>query len=180
MRRLARIAAIAVVTSVTLFATQPASVTAQRETRAIFGLPFAEPPGPDTWLLGQVYGNTTGAFAQRRTWYRAGQGIHFGIDFSARCGTPVVAIGDGVVLKVDAREHGSAPHNLLIAHPNGYVSLYGHLLERPMLRVGQRVRRGEVIGLTGDPDLTLYLAPTSTPGDPRPHAKPRLQSASSD
>jgi murein DD-endopeptidase MepM/ murein hydrolase activator NlpD len=132
---------------------------AQGEARAVFGLPFAEPPGPDTWLLGQVYGNTTGAFARRREWYRAGQGIHFGIDFSARCGTPIVAIGDGVVLKVDAPEHGSAPHNLLIAHPNGYVSLYGHLLERPPLRVGQRVRRGQVIGLTGDPDLTCNSRP---------------------
>jgi len=129
------------------------------ETGAPFGLPFAEPPGPDTWLLGQVYGNSVGAFARRREWYRAGQGIHFGIDFSARCGTPIVAIGDGTVLKVDAPEHGSAPHNLLIAHPNGYVSLYGHLLERPLLRVGQRVRRGEVIALTGDPDLTCTSRP---------------------
>jgi len=126
---------------------------------ARFGLPFADPPGPDTWLLGQPYGNTVGAFARRRDWYRAGQGIHFGVDFSAACGTPVVAIGDGVVLKVDAREHGSGPHNLLIAHPNGYVSLYGHLLERPLLVVGQPVRRGEMVGRVGDPDLTCTSRP---------------------
>jgi murein DD-endopeptidase MepM/ murein hydrolase activator NlpD len=126
---------------------------------ARFGLPFAEPPGPDTWLLGQPYGNTVGAFARRRDWYRAGQGMHFGVDFSAACGTPVVAIGDGVVLKVDAREHGSGPHNLLIAHPNGYVSLYGHLLERPLLVVGQPVRRGEMVGRVGDPDLTCTSRP---------------------
>lgn len=156
-RLLAYVAAITVV--VLSSAASPAPVTAQGEAEAVFGLPFAEPPGPDTWLLGQVYGNSTGAFARRREWYRAGQGIHFGIDFSARCGTPIVAIGDGMVLKVDAPEHGSAPHNLLIAHPNGYVSLYGHLLERPLLRVGQRVRRGEVIGLTGDPDLTCTSRP---------------------
>ena len=90
---------------------------------------------------------------------RQGQGIHFGIDFSARCGTPIVAIGDGKVLKVDAREHGSLPHNLLIAHPNGYVSLYGHLLERPKLSVGQIVKKGEQIGLTGDPDVTCTSRP---------------------
>ena len=126
---------------------------------ARFGLPFADPPGPDTWLLGQPYGNTVGAFARRRDWYRAGQGIHFGVDFSAACGTPVVAHGDGVVLKVDAREHGSGPHNLLIAHPNDYVSLYGHLLERPPLVVGQPVRRGEMVGRVGDPDLTCTSRP---------------------
>jgi murein DD-endopeptidase MepM/ murein hydrolase activator NlpD len=109
--------------------------------------------------MGQVYGNSTGAFARRRVWYQAGQGIHFGIDFSARCGTPVVAIGDGTVIKVDAPEHGSAPHNLLIAHGDQYASLYGHLLERPKVRVGQQVKQGEVVALTGDPDLTCTSRP---------------------
>jgi murein DD-endopeptidase MepM/ murein hydrolase activator NlpD len=135
------------------------AMPAQTSDRPPFGLPFATPPGPDSWLLGQSYGNTTGAFARRREWYAAGQGIHFGIDFSARCGTPVVAIGDGTVLKVDARENGAGPHNLLIAHPNGYVSLYGHLHDRPALRVGQAVKRGEVVAVTGDPDLTCTSRP---------------------
>ena len=129
------------------------------QEQAPFVLPFAEPAGPNTWLLGQVYGNSVGAFARRREWYQAGQGIHFGIDFSAKCGTPVVAIGDGTVLKVDAPEHGSAPHNLLIAHPNGYASLYGHLFERPKLKVGDAVKQGQVIALTGDPDVTCTSRP---------------------
>lgn len=143
--------------------TGQAPTTAVAATRAAerppFGLPFAEAPGPETWLMGQVYGNSTGAFARRREWYQAGQGVHFGIDFSARCGTRIVSIGDGVVIKVDAPEHGSAPHNLLIDHQNGYVSLYGHLLERPKLQRGQPVKRGELIGLTGDPDLTCTSRP---------------------
>ena len=132
---------------------------AQTTYHPIFSLPFDTPPGPSTWLLGQPYGNSTGAFARRREWYAAGQGIHFGIDFSARCGTTVVAIGDGTVLKVDARENGSGPHNLLISHPEGFTSLYGHLLERPKLRVGQAVKRGEAVGLTGDPDISCTSRP---------------------
>lgn len=132
---------------------------AEAQGSAPFSLPFAEPAGPETWLLGQVYGNSVGAFARRREWYQAGQGIHFGIDFSAKCGTPVAAIGDGTVLKVDAPEHGSAPHNLLIAHPNGYTSLYGHLLERPSVNVGDSVKRGQVVAKTGDPDLTCTSRP---------------------
>ncbi len=124
-----------------------------------FGLPFATPPGPQTWLLVQPYGNTTGAYARRRIWYGSGQGIHFGVDFGARCGTAVVAIGDGTVLAVDNLSHGSGPHNLLIAHPNGYVSLYGHLLKRPDLRAGQTIRRGQPVALTGDPDLTCASRP---------------------
>ena len=136
-----------------------ASAPARAAATPPLGLPFNSEPGPETWLLGQVYGNSTGAFARRIEWYRAGQGIHFGIDFSARCGTQVVSVADGVVLKVDAPEHGSAPHNLLIDHANGYVSLYGHLLERPKLTRGQRVLRGQPIALTGDPDLTCTSRP---------------------
>jgi murein DD-endopeptidase MepM/ murein hydrolase activator NlpD len=124
-----------------------------------FGLPFADPPGPSTWLLGQAYGNTTGAYRQRATTYRAGQGVHFGIDLSARCGTPIVAVGDGVVSKVDALNHGALPHNLMIDHANGVASFYGHLLERPQLEVGQVVTRGQVVALVGDPDGTCTSRP---------------------
>ncbi len=124
-----------------------------------FRLPFADPPGPSTWLLVQVYGNTTGAFRQRTSTYNAGQGLHFGVDLSAACGYPVVAIGDGVVSKVDALQHGSAPHNLMIDHPNGYASFYGHLLETPALTPGQEVKAGDVVAKVGDPDETCTSRP---------------------
>ena len=134
-------------------------VKAQQEDTAPFQLPFAEAPGPNTWLLGQAYGNTSGAYRQRAGAYSAGQGLHFGIDLSARCGYPIVAIGDGVVSKVDALEHGSAPHNLMIDHANGYASFYGHLFERPALTVGQTVQAGEPIAKVGDPDSTCTSRP---------------------
>jgi murein DD-endopeptidase MepM/ murein hydrolase activator NlpD len=124
-----------------------------------FGLPFADPPGPNTWLFIQPYGNTTSAYRQRVNWYWAGQGLHFGLDLSARCGYQVVSIGDGVVAKVDAMEHGAAPHNLMIDHLNGYASFYGHLLERPDLQVGQAVLRGEPVAMVGDPDQTCTSRP---------------------
>ena len=86
-----------------------------------FQLPFAQSPGLDTWLMGQPYGNTTGAYRQRLTTYGASGGIHFGLDLSAPCGTPVVAIADGVVFAVDG-PFGSPPHNLTIDHPElGYA-----------------------------------------------------------
>lgn len=124
-----------------------------------FSLPFLESPGPSSWLLVQAYGNTTGAYYNRHDLYKAGQGLHFGVDFSAPCGYPIVAIGDGVVAKVDAMQHGSAPHNLMIDHPNGYASFYGHLLERPNLAVGQAVLKGDPIALVGDPDNTCTSRP---------------------
>jgi murein DD-endopeptidase MepM/ murein hydrolase activator NlpD len=123
-----------------------------------FRLPFAAPPVPDTWLLIQMYGNTTGAYYSRDTMYGAGQGLHFGIDFGAPCGTPIVAIGDGVVEAIDG-PYGSAPHNLMIRHANGLASFYGHLLEAPKLKPGQQVKAGEVVAHSGDPYGTCRSAP---------------------
>jgi murein DD-endopeptidase MepM/ murein hydrolase activator NlpD len=123
-----------------------------------FRLPFTAPPGPDTWLVGQVYGNTRTAYLRRDEIYRNGQGLHFGVDFIAPCGTPVVAIGDGVVVQVD-RPYSSPPHNIMILHDNGFASFYGHLLERPSLTVGQAVQAGEVIALSGDFYETCHSAP---------------------
>jgi murein DD-endopeptidase MepM/ murein hydrolase activator NlpD len=132
---------------------------AQVPEKKPFGLPFAQPPGPNTWYLGGGYGNTVGAYFQRDTTYRAGQGLHFGLDFAAPCGTPVVAIGDGSVAKVDAREHGALPHNLMLQLDAGYSALYGHLFERSKLSVGDRVIKGQVVGVSGDSFGTCHSAP---------------------
>lgn len=117
-----------------------------------FLLPFKDQPGPTTWLMGQAYGNTAFAYPQRDELYGLSQGIHFGVDLTAPCGTEILAIGDGVVYAVDNLNFGSAPHNLIIDHPeHGFASLYGHLLNAPDLTVGQKVRQGEVVAHVGDP-----------------------------
>ncbi len=126
--------------------------------RRPFGLPFAEAPGPGTWYVSQPFGNSTYAHAERSGLYRSGQGLHMGLDLAAACGTPVIAVGDGVVLSVDGRG-GAPPHNLMIDHQNGFVSFYGHLLERPALRVGQYVARGQPVALSGDMYSSCHASP---------------------
>ena len=115
-----------------------------------FGSPLAGPPGPGRWFVSQWYGNSVWAYQNRSAVYGAGQGIHFGVDLAAPCGTSVLAIGDGTVFATDG-PYGSAPHNLVIRHPNGFFSLYGHLLERPKIAVGTAVRAGQPVALVGDP-----------------------------
>ncbi len=133
---------------------------AKQPAETPFGLPFDIPAGYSTWYVIQFYGNTTSSYTWRYLWYEAGQGMHFGVDFAAKCGTEVAAIGDGVVAKIDAREHGAGPHNLMIDHPEiGYASFYGHLLQAPQLYLGQSIHRGQIIGYTGDPDLTCTSRP---------------------
>ncbi len=123
-----------------------------------FILPFAGDPGPGSWYFIQPYGNTDFAYIFRDTTYVAGQGLHFGVDIAAPCGTPVLAIGDGTVYSVDSW-HGAAPHNLMINHGNGYASFYGHLLVRSHLKRGEKVKQGQVVGQVGDPDLTCASRP---------------------
>lgn len=115
-----------------------------------FALPFSGLPGPSTWYVTQWYGSTVWAYRNWRDQYSQGQGLHFGVDFAAPCGTPIHAIGAGVVFAVDG-PYGAGPHNIVINHQNGYYSLYGHMLQRSTLQVGQQVKQGDVLGISGDP-----------------------------
>lgn len=73
--------------------------------------------------------------------------FHAGMDFSARSGTPIYASGDGVVVRADNTASGYGNH-IVINHGYGYETLYGHLSAYKVRR-GQRVKRGDVIGLVG-------------------------------
>lgn len=120
-----------------------------------FRAPVDGKPGPESWFVGQWYGNTVWSHDNP---YLAGQGLHFGVDFNTPCGTPVLAIGDGTVFAVDG-PYGSAPHSVVIAHADGLFSLYGHLLERAKLAPNQLVHAGDQIALSGDPAGRCDLDP---------------------
>ena len=128
----------------------PAFGVAAQEPELRFGLPMQGDAGPSTWFVTQWYGNTVSAARNADDLYSVGQGIHFGVDFAAPCGTSVVAIGDGSVFAIDG-PYGSPPHNLVIEHADGLFSLYGHLEVRPALQTGQSISRGAVVGQVGDP-----------------------------
>jgi murein DD-endopeptidase MepM/ murein hydrolase activator NlpD len=74
--------------------------------------------------------------------------MHQGIDFGASTGTPVYAAGDGVVDEIKwANGYG---HWLRLRHSAGWATGYGHLSAYARgLRVGQRVRQGQVIAYVG-------------------------------
>jgi hypothetical protein len=111
-------------------------------------------------MLGQPYGNTTGAYIAGASSYSAGQYLHFGIDISMPCGTPVLAVADATVHSVDNPNRGSAPHNVLLSISElGLAVLYGHLLERSLLIPGQPIRQGEVVGYSGSPDSDCNSRP---------------------
>lgn len=73
--------------------------------------------------------------------------MHTGIDFTAATGTPVYATGDGTV-KEAGYDNGGYGNNVVVNHGYGYQTLYGHM-QKVKVRIGDRVKRGEVIGWVG-------------------------------
>ncbi len=73
---------------------------------------------------------------------------HTGVDYAAPTGTPVMSIGDGKVTSVKYEGHGGK--TVRIKHNSVYSTAYLHLSRYAAgLKVGQRVRQGEVIGYVG-------------------------------
>ena len=73
--------------------------------------------------------------------------LHTGMDFSAKTGTPIYATGDGKISKVRKSRRGYGNH-VIIDHGYGYKTLYAHMIKY-VVRRGQKVKRGEVIGYVG-------------------------------
>jgi murein DD-endopeptidase len=72
---------------------------------------------------------------------------HNGTDFAIPPGTRVAAAAPGRVVRVSS-EFNRGGRKVFLDHGRGLVTTYNHLA-RPLVRVGQRVRRGEVIALSG-------------------------------
>lgn len=79
--------------------------------------------------------------------YRA----HLGVDFGAPRGTPVRAAGNGRV--IFAGRKGGYGNVVIIAHADGYRTLYAHL-SKILVRRGKRVRQGTWIGRVGSTGLS--------------------------
>ena len=72
------------------------------------------------------------------------------VDFGAPQHTPVVAIGDGRITRLQRRK--GHLNSVSIRHENGYVTEYMHLSKiEPELISGQEIQQGETIGFVGRP-----------------------------
>lgn len=73
--------------------------------------------------------------------------FHAGLDFTAPQGTPIYATAEGRVSLSGNSGNGFGNH-VVIDHGFGYETLYGHMV-RVKARLGQMVKRGEIIGWVG-------------------------------
>jgi len=115
---------------------------AENKAELIEAIPSIQPiKNQDLTRMASGYGYRTDPFTKKRR-------FHYGMDFSARKGTPIYATGNGIVKRADNRSSGYGKH-IRIDHGFGYISLYAHL-SKYNVRRGQRVKRGDIIGYVGN------------------------------
>ena len=142
----------------------------QQKLVGLFSWPFA------SWYpITQFFGNTSYAITSGT--YN-GRG-HSGVDFGTPLGTPILAVMDGVVMGAgDTGEYGAMVNGvyrpctsygqwIVLDHMNGLSTRYGHL-SLIKVEAGQEVRRGQVIGYSGNTGVStgphLHLSVAATQG----------------
>lgn len=96
--------------------------------------------------------------------------MHTGLDFSAPIGTEIYATGNAKVVFVGWRQ--GYGNTVELDHGYGYTTLYAHLY-KALVRVGQKVKRGDIIALVGNsgksvgPHLHYEVRIHNKPVDPK-------------
>lgn len=108
----------------------------QSEPEFLFNRPFVIP----------VEGRLTTPFGHTRYVNGKLSGSHLALDLAAKQGTPVQATNDGVVALADNLY--LTGNSIYIDHGMGLFSQYAHLSEL-RVKTGDRVERGDIIGLVG-------------------------------
>jgi murein DD-endopeptidase MepM/ murein hydrolase activator NlpD len=125
-------------------------------------LPSPAAPAVGRFFL-PVHGTVNSGFGPR------GASFHDGVDIGAPMGTPIRAIERGEVIYSDRlRGYGNI---VILRHADGLVSVYAHN-EINLVREGQTVGRGEIIGRVGStgrvtgPHLHFEIRKNNTAQDP--------------
>lgn len=118
-----------------------------------------------------VQGTVSSQFGLKRVFNGQPRGEHKGLDLRGAQGTPIKACADGVVALVDDLYYSG--NTVYVNHGEGVFSAYLHM-SRPLVKPGEVVKRGQVIGLVGatgrvtGPHLHLSLFAQGQSVDPLP------------
>jgi len=98
---------------------------------------------PSIW---PTIGWMTSSFGKRKDPFTGEEEFHYGIDIAASHGSPIFATADGTVIKVKTEKIGG--NVVIINHGGGLTTVYCHLSQFNV-KVGQKVKRKDVIGYVG-------------------------------
>ena len=102
--------------------------------------------------------------------------MHTGIDIGASYGTDIISSADGVVTSVTYNEGGYGWY-IVVYHGDGISTLYAHC-SKVIAKVGQSVKRGQVIALVGStgastgPHIHFEVRVNGAHTDPLKYVKP--------
>lgn len=100
-------------------------------------------PPPPVWVW-PARGTVTSIFGYRSYPFRS---FHNGLDIANGAGTKIVAARSGRVTEAGwCRGYG---YCVRIDHGDGMLTIYGHLLKKPVVVAGEKVEAGDMIGLMG-------------------------------
>jgi len=97
--------------------------------------------------IAPTQGYMVSGFKYRADPFTGKRTFHPGLDISTQHGNPVLATADGIVLQAKSEKAGG--NTIKLSHPQtGYITVYCHL-SKFLVKAGQRVKRGDTIGLVG-------------------------------
>jgi len=175
MKRLSALFFTALLTSiVTAILYNPVSLAIFKLAEPYFECPIQIDPGKSMIVRNDAGGE--GDFGAKRLNGRS----HTGIDIQAPLMTPVRASKSGLAFCLNVPT-GYGKY-VLIRHPDGFQTLYGHLSEWNIVS-GSRVKRGDIVGFVGksgnanrkniEPHLHFEIRKNNEPQDPRKLIKDR-------
>lgn len=113
---------------------------AEKKQEELQGIPAIKP----------IASRIVSGFGYRNDPYLGHWHLHTGLDFHAYMNTPVKATAGGRVICAGYSSTGVGYGiQVEIDHGNGYITKYAHL-SKVKVKYGQKVKRGEIIGLTGN------------------------------
>lgn len=125
-----------------------------------------------------VPGTVSSQFGLKRVFNGQPRGEHKGLDLRGAQGTPIKACADGVVALVDDLYYSG--NTVYLNHGEGVFSAYLHM-SKPLVKPGETVKRGQVIGLVGatgrvtGPHLHLSVLAQGQSVDPLPLLESRQE-----
>ena len=104
----------------------------------------AQSPSQQDFSGGGFHWPLQGEITQGFSWY------HPGIDIAGAVGTPIYAAMGGVVAEASCGWNWGYGCHVLINHPNGFSTMYAHMVTTPAVSVGEIVTAGQLIGNRGN------------------------------
>ena len=94
-----------------------------------------------------VNGIVTGVYGSQRILNGKPRWPHYGIDIAAKQGTKIKASGSGIITMAEDDLYYTGG-TVIMDHGHGISTIYSHL-EKVMVRVGDKINQGDIIGTVG-------------------------------